>query len=1272
MDGIGQDALASVDVSSEGEETGLRVQEEDVLSEEDGLSPGGYQVEQGTLNLSPVNKSFVIMAEYIPSWLVMLSGKTSLKDIFVFVENEDLSLRRSLDLQDKFAVTPFIEEFIQWPWVESNHPKDVIVLVQGSSKFVSKCLLTISDRVSDMGCSVIAVSTGSRMRGPHSIPGLRWQKISHDQVGGVTNGIYQIGATPPFHRPAPMSSCKRYIKDIMKVDVGGADSAAPKDPLFRIHPRSLLQFVSAPSVFSKISGWVKRKLSRKEVAAAMDIPVSVIPAIEKSPDDDCLNKITSVPPLKVVQSAFGLITSKLGGDKKTRSPSELIGDTATATNISLAGGGIKGIQAAEISKSNAKAVKSDDAATDEDFWNWGAVTPPVDDSADPSAFKLLTGVYDPATHGPIFGFLRERMARQFSQNVTASARRYLQQTYSEDELKAGNSADGELKEDLIGMKDALKRVRGASFWDWSAGSFPFFWRWQPEVKKDMRDGTKLFVKGQLPATTQGQSLPRDKSIAEKIISKVNKVRHRGYIAVGRVLSLTSYFHVPKGESYIRIVYDLTKSGLNDALWAPTFWMPTVLNVLDCATHSSWFGDVDAGEMFLNYPLDKDMRQYAGVDVSWSKKTQFDCGPRESRWERWTRMAMGMLPSPWVTTRLFAWAMEIIKGDRTEVLNPFHWSRVVLNCPGDPTYDPTMPRVYKWNDRLKAIAGDCKTFVDDLRSVGATKEMCRAVTHRVETMMGYLGLQDATRKRRPDSQAPGEWTGTITRAIEGVGLFVTVSQTKWDRARKILAEIYDQFDDDESLPELDLKDLEKKVGFLVHLAMAYPLMFPFLKGFYLTMNSWRPMRDDNGWKMSKRAHDAFVEASGKKVDASEYDYFADQNSEAPSRVTACALLRDHITTLMELFESETPSLRLIRGSLIYQVLYVFGDASGAGFGSSWNDGLQAAIKYRFGVWAEEGQDTSSNYRECRNLVETLEDMGSQGDLEGREIFLFTDNMVSESIASKGSSKQSTLYDLVVRLYKLEMVFCCKITFVHVAGTRMIKQGTDGLSRGDLVEGVMRGEAMLSFIPLHRNCIERSPILKTQLEECVKGFGNKVELLEPEGWFERGHDFLGGRKNCDGIWMPCYRPGTFIWAPPPGAARHAIEELRQARQKRQKSFHVFVCPRLLYDEWRRHLYKSADMIIFLPAGKCDSWSADMHETLVLAFFFPYLPRDPWEFRKSRLMVGLEKQMCRLFKNDPADGWNLLSEFCVLAGRMPTLPVQHLQQLLSGQSRFTVSNQ
>jgi hypothetical protein len=40
------------------------------------------------------------------------------------------------------------------------------------------------------------------------------------------------------------------------------------------------------------------------------------------------------------------------------------------------------------------------------------------------------------------------------------------------------------------------------------------------------------------------------------------------------------------------------------------------------------------------------------------------------------------------------------------------------------------------------------------------------------------------------------------------------------------------------PVLDRKQLERDVGFLNHLAMAFEVTTPFLKGFYLILNSWR--------------------------------------------------------------------------------------------------------------------------------------------------------------------------------------------------------------------------------------------------------------------------------------------------------------------------------------------------------------------------------------------------------------------------------------------------
>jgi hypothetical protein len=54
----------------------------------------------------------------------------------------------------------------------------------------------------------------------------------------------------------------------------------------------------------------------------------------------------------------------------------------------------------------------------------------------------------------------------------------------------------------------------------------------------------------------------------------------------------------------------------------------------------------------------------------------------------------------------------------------------------------------------------------------------------------------------------------------------------------------------------------------------------------------------------------------------------------------------------------------------------------------------------------------------------------------------------------------------------MEFGMTILVIHISGNRMIAQGTDGGSRGLLMEGVMAGEDMLKFVGLLRSAVERS--------------------------------------------------------------------------------------------------------------------------------------------------------------------------------------------------------
>ena len=108
-------------------------------------------------------------------------------------------------------------------------------------------------------------------------------------------------------------------------------------------------------------------------------------------------------------------------------------------------------------------------------------------------------------------------------------------------------------------------------------------------------------------------------------------------------SLKSFFAVPKAGTDIQVVYDATQCGLNDALWAPNFRF----HFKKCL-RATWFGDIDLVEMFLNYTLDLDIRQYAGVDITEldAEKVGSTC---KHVLERWTRSLIGFKPSPYVCT-----------------------------------------------------------------------------------------------------------------------------------------------------------------------------------------------------------------------------------------------------------------------------------------------------------------------------------------------------------------------------------------------------------------------------------------------------------------------------------------------------------------------------------------------------------------------------------------------------------------------------------------------
>ena len=163
------------------------------------------------------------------------------------------------------------------------------------------------------------------------------------------------------------------------------------------------------------------------------------------------------------------------------------------------------------------------------------------------------------------------------------------------------------------------------------------------------------------------------------------------------------------------------------------------------------------------------------------------------------------------------------------------------------------------------------------------------------------------------------------------------------------------------------------------------------------------------------------------------------------------------------------------------------------------------------------------------MEAVEEEAREGRLHGTELWLFTDNSTAESCFFRGSSKSKLLHELVVRLKKVEMETGMTLRVVHVAGTRMMSQGTDGLSRGVFLEGVMAGKDMLDFVDLAKGALDRHPPLLKFIQSWA---GKRILPLTPEEGFVEGHGITGGSKDKHGMWIPKHaRNGvTYLWAPP----------------------------------------------------------------------------------------------------------------------------------------------
>jgi hypothetical protein len=865
----------------------------------------------------------------------------------------------------------------------------------------------------------------------------------------------------------------------------------------------------------------------------------------------------------------------------------------------------------------AKAVKADDASVPEHLWDTRIFSLASLERLESTSMDLKSQALKVFREKWLFRFWYKKVERDFVD------------WYRNTQHKAGS----ETAIWNAGMQ-ACVHARRASWWDWEGGSSIFFWRWPKNYQEEARSGVPPCFIGKPPTSMNAQPPYKDESTRQKVRAKLKKILMKGYISMAKsedVESLMYMFDVPKGENDLRMVYDGSKSGLNEALWAPWFLLDTVDAMMRGLRPNYWCADNDYGEQFLNFNLHEDLQKYCGVDLAQLFPELRKEGAREGVLGMWRRNAMGLKPSPYNSVKGALRAKKIMLGNRKVKSNPFHWERVELNMPGDEGYDATKPWIMKLREDGSS-ATELRTYIDDLRTTAKDRGTAWLASSQIAKTCSWLGLQDAARKRREPSQTPGAWAGA-TVSTDEARAYKSVTKERWVKTQKKirwLAAQAGEFDARSSelldmngigeermgTPDghMDFKTAESNRGFLVYVSRTFKSMVPYLKGLHLSLDSWREGRDREGWKDA-----SWVQTSGAE---------RDEMPRAPKFVRWVPRFPGDIRALMELtFSVDPPQIPSTPSEA--KAVYMVGDASGSGFGVSvWQQDADD-MSARFGAWEQGTTEKSSNFREAYNLVLRIERMVETGEFrEGTELFVFTDNAVSERAFYKGSSSSRLLHELVLKLRKLEMKGDLFVHFIWIAGKRMIQQGTDGLSRGDLTSGVMAGDDFLKHVPLNLSAMEREEGLAESLLASLPGQGWKI--LEPGEWFDEA--FANDQ-------------GRFVWVPPPALANVALEQLCEVFHVHPKTSHVFVCPALMTGAWRKTLGKVSDVMVTVPLGS-DVWGEQQHEPLVLSLTCPLLACSPWKVKRDNWVEEWESQLSCLWRERASARRSHLRKFWVRA--------------------------
>jgi hypothetical protein len=234
---------------------------------------------------------------------------------------------------------------------------------------------------------------------------------------------------------------------------------------------------------------------------------------------------------------------------------------------------------------------------------------------------------------------------------------------------------------------------------------------------------------------------------------------------------------------------------------------------------------------------------------------------------------------------------------------------------------------------------------------------------------------------------------------------------------------------------------------------------------------------------------------------------------------------------------------------------FGDGSGTGTGGTVQYEEGAPFEMWLGTWHPRLFHFSANWKEMRTLLATLERAKAQNrtDVCGITFFYFTDSMTVYCAVTKGSSSSPGLHGMVEKIKKLEIELGCHLEVVHVPGTTIITERTDGLSRGIWV-----------------SALHPRPTQRQLLSEIFGPVPHSPQLQE----WALNETGLPATTHCHyRSWSaPWIAEDVFdrltIWYPPPEVGAQLLYFLFQCHAERPlTTAALIILPRVLQKKWSR---------------------------------------------------------------------------------------------------------